>query len=66
MAVKPDEDKKRVLGQMEQLALEWLPVVRQENGIMQFQGIVERSRLTASLILDVANQLESRKEEQQN
>lgn len=66
MAVKTDEDKKRVLGQMEQLALEWLPVVRQEDGIMQFQGIVERSRLTASLILDVANQLESRKEEQQN
>ena len=46
--------------------LDWLPVVMQENGVSHFQGIVERSRLTASLILDVTNQLENKKKEQTN
>lgn len=66
MAVNADSDKKRVLEQMEQQDLDWLPVVQQDNGINHFQGIVERSRLTASLILDVTNQLEIKKKEQGN
>ena len=66
MAVKADADKKRVLEQMEKQDLDWLPVVKQENGVSHFQGIVERSRLTASLILDVTNQLENKKKEQTN
>lgn len=64
MAVKPGADKKRVLEQMERESLDWLPVVIQEDGIYRYQGIVERSRLTASLILDVATQLEAKKKEQ--
>ena len=66
MAVKADADKKRVLEQMEKQDLDWLPVVKQENGVSHFLGIVERSRLTASLILDVTNQLENKKKEQTN
>ena len=66
MAVKADADKKRVLQQMEKQDLDWLPVVKQENGVSHFQGIVERSRLTASLILDVTDQLEDKKKEQAN
>ena len=65
MAVNADADKKRVLEQMEQQNLDWLPVVQQDNGVNHFQGIVERSRLTASLILDVTNQLENKKKEQE-
>lgn len=65
MAVNADADKKRVLEQMEQQDLDWLPVVQQDNGVNHFQGIVERSRLTASLILDVTNQLENKKKEQE-
>ncbi|HHO58808.1 MAG TPA: hypothetical protein ENJ64_01100 [Thiotrichales bacterium] len=65
MAVKPDADKKRVLEQMEQKGLDWLPVVTEKNGIDRFQGIVERSRLTASLILDITEQLESSKKSQE-
>jgi hypothetical protein len=66
MAVKADADKKRVLEQMEKQDLDWLPVIKQKNGVSYFQGIVERSRLTASLILDVTNQLENKKKEQKN
>ena len=65
-AVKSDADKKRVLEQMEEQDLDWLPVVRLEQGISQFKGVVERSRLTASLILDVTNQLEDKKKQQSN
>ena len=63
LAVKPDADKKRVLEQMEKRGLDWLPVVKLQNGVYEFQGIVERSRLTASLILDVATQLQAKREE---
>lgn len=49
---------------MEKQGLERLPVVQKDNGIYHFQGVVERSRLTASLILDITNQLEDRKKEQ--
>ncbi|WP_281561476.1 hypothetical protein [Thalassomonas sp. RHCl1] len=65
-AVTPQADKKRVLAQMEQLGLDWLPVVDNQSGVSRFQGIVERSRLTASLILDVARELESKKQAQGN
>jgi CBS domain-containing protein len=65
-AVKPTADKKRVLERMEKQGLDWLPVVKKENTIHRFQGIVERSRLTASLILDITNQLENKKKEQKN
>lgn len=65
-AVKPTEDKKRVLERMEQQGLDWLPVVKLDGGAHRFQGIVERSRLTASLILDVTRQLEIKKKEQEN
>lgn len=65
MAVKADADKKRVLARMEKSGQDWLPVVRKDNGVYHFQGIVERSRLTASLILDITNQLEVKKKEQQ-
>lgn len=63
-AVRPDADKKRVLEQMEKEGHDWLPVVVPVNGIDKYQGVVDRSRLTASLILDVATQLEARKQEQ--
>ena len=66
MAVKSDADIKRVLEQMEKPDLDWLPVVRSEDGVSQFKGIVERPRLTASLILDVTNQLEDKKKEQED
>lgn len=65
-AVNSTADKKRVLEQMEQQNLDWLPVVNKDGGVDHFQGIVERSRLTASLILDVTRQLESKKKEQEN
>jgi CBS domain-containing protein len=53
-AVKRETDKRHALERMERLRTEWLPVV-EENG--QFAGTVEQSRLTTSLILDVANRL---------
>jgi hypothetical protein len=65
IAVEPDADKKQVLGKMEQRGLEWLPVAREKDGHNIFLGIVERSRLTASLILDVANQLEDKKNQRE-
>jgi|1185.fasta_scaffold116816_1 hypothetical protein len=56
VAVNADSDKREVLQKMENLGLEWLPVVG--NG-GRFEGIVERSRLTASIILDVTNRLKA-------
>jgi CBS domain-containing protein len=53
-AVRRDDDKREVLERMEKLNADWLPVVKSGD---QFDGIVERSRLTASLILDVTNRL---------
>jgi hypothetical protein len=40
---------------MEKLDADWLPVVNADGA---FSGVVDRSRVTASLILDVAAQLE--------
>jgi CBS domain-containing protein len=55
-AVTKQSDKRDVLTRMEKSGRDWLPVVS-ANG--QLDGIVERSRLTASMILDVANQLQA-------
>lgn len=60
-AVKPSSDKQQVLTRMEELQRDWLPVVTEPNG--KFKGIVERSRLTASLILDIAKRVEAGKKE---
>jgi hypothetical protein len=56
-AVTPATGKRQVLERMETLGAEWLPVV---NANRMFIGVVERSRLTASLILDVSAQLQTR------
>ncbi len=53
-AIIDDMDKKAVLEKMEKLNVEMLPVV-DKKGI--FTGVVDRSRLTASLIIDVANKV---------
>ena len=47
--------KREALERLEETDFDWLPVVDEAG---RFAGIVERSRLTASLILDVASQLE--------
>lgn len=60
-AVKPDSDKRQVLERMEKSGVNWLPVVSEDKA--NLVGVVERSRLTASLILDVANQLQAQKAE---
>ncbi len=50
-AMHVNDDKRRALKEMEDLNVESLPVVDKDN---RYIGIVDRSRLTASLILDVA------------
>jgi hypothetical protein len=50
-AVRVNDDKRRALRAMELLNVDTLPVVDENN---RYSGIVNRSRLTASLILDVA------------
>jgi hypothetical protein len=55
-AVHDDTDKRVALQKMEELGADWLPVVEPDG---RFNGVVERSRLTASLILDVAQRLEA-------
>lgn len=52
-----DADKKAALELMESLNLEALPVV---DGQQRLVGIVNRSRLTASLIIDVTKHLEGK------
>ncbi len=54
-AVTRQTDKRDVLAKMESLGTEWLPVTT--GGTLD--GIVDRSRVTASLILDIANQLKA-------
>jgi hypothetical protein len=53
-AVTKQADKRDVLDRMEKSGREWLPVVNAQG---QLDGVVDRSRLTASIILDVTNQL---------
>ncbi len=55
-ALSNDANRSNALTEMESYNLNFLPVV---NDAKQLQGIVERSRLTASLILDVTKQLSS-------
>jgi len=52
--VKESTDKSEALQRMESLNVDTLPVVSEDN---RFVGIVNQSRLTASLIIDVAKQL---------
>lgn len=63
-AVDRAQDKKKVLEQMEALDVSWLPVVEKSNGGKKLYGIVDRARLTASLIIDVTNQLDSARKEE--
>jgi hypothetical protein len=60
-AVKTSSDKQQVLTRMEEQQRDWLPVVTDPKG--EFEGIVERSRLTTSLILDIAKRVEAGKKE---
>lgn len=53
-AILPSSEKQLVLERMEKLNLEFLPVVNEETKLV---GIVSRSRLTASLIIDVAKKV---------
>lgn len=53
-AVKEGADKSEVLKQMDRLDTEVLPVVDPDG---RFKGVVDRSRLAASLIVDVADRL---------
>ncbi len=53
-AINKDTNKQLALERMESLNIEALPVIDKEG---RFVGIVDRSRLTASLIIDVARQI---------
>lgn len=53
-AVTKQLDKREVLERMQNAGRDWLPVVTAQG---QLDGVVDRSRLTASIILDVTNQL---------
>lgn len=53
-AINEDVNKQSALERMESLNVETLPVIDEEG---RFVGIVDRSRLTTSLIIDVADQI---------
>ncbi len=53
-AIRKEMNKQTVLEKMEILNIDLLPVINEEN---KFVGIIERSRLTASLIIEVANKV---------
>ena len=55
-AVTPTANKQDALSRMDELPAEWLPVVDAPAG--NFIGVVDRSRLTASLMLDISRKLE--------
>jgi hypothetical protein len=56
-AVSKDKtDKGQALKEMEDLNIEILPVVDNEG---KFEGVISRSRLTASLLIDIARNLEN-------
>lgn len=54
-ALEADASKREALTRLQTERREWLPVVDEQD---RLAGIVERSRLTAGLILDVANRLQ--------
>jgi hypothetical protein len=53
-AIRRDSHKQTSLMKMEELKTEKLPVIDEQE---KFIGVVDRSRLTASLIIDVANKV---------
>lgn len=53
-AIARDTDKQTALERMESLNVETLPVIDEKG---RFAGVVDRSRLTSSLIIDVARKL---------
>jgi len=57
-SLRQDSDKRKALELMENLDVQTLPVL-DANGA--FAGIVDRSKLTASMIIDIAARLESAK-----
>ena len=59
VAVTPQSDKREVLAKMEKLGAAWLPVLGSDGKLV---GVVDQSRLTASLILDVTNRLQASEE----
>jgi CBS domain-containing protein len=54
-ALEKDVDKRTALKRMDELAVSYLPVV---DGDRMFIGVVDRSRLTASILVDVAQRLD--------
>lgn len=60
-AVTPTVKKQAALGRMEELPAEWLPVVDEPGG--HFVGVVDRSRVTASFMLDISRKLEQPREQ---
>jgi hypothetical protein len=56
-ALNQQTDKRQALQTMESVNMDTLPVVQEEA---RFAGIVNRSRLTASLLIDLANNLEKK------
>jgi hypothetical protein len=56
-AVTPDTTKREALARLEQLNVDSLPVVNKES---HFIGTIDRSKLTASLLLVVTDKLEGR------
>lgn len=59
-AVTATVKKQEALGRMDELPAEWLPVVDKPGG--RFVGVVDRSRLTASFMLDISRKLEQPRE----
>jgi hypothetical protein len=57
-AVKKKDDKRTVLGRMEKDRRDWLPVVSDSD---KLEGVVDRSRLVASMILEITKLLEASK-----
>lgn len=57
-ALNKTSDKRRALQLMDSLDVQTLPVIDDAGG---FAGIVDRSKLTASMLLDIAERLETRK-----
>jgi hypothetical protein len=56
-AVNKNTEKSQALQKMENLNVDTLPVIG-KNG--RFEGVVNRSRLTASLLIDVSQQLKNK------
>ena len=53
-SIKDQTQKREALERMEGIRREWLPVTAADG---KFRGIIDRARLTASIVLDVTNRL---------